>query len=52
MKQLVFSAEKDAQKFYLKGNRSAGVRLRAALQKSKVLAQEVRQSVLAKKNKK
>jgi len=52
LKQLVLSAEKDAQKFFLKGNKSAGVRLRTTAQKAKVIAQEIRKEVLLKKNKK
>lgn len=50
LKQQLASAERDAQKFFLQGNKAAGTRLRIALQKSKVLAQEVRKSVLVVKN--
>lgn len=50
LKELIASAEKDAVKFYDKGNASAGTRLRKALQQSKSLAQEIRKEVTAKKN--
>ncbi|MEH6308713.1 MULTISPECIES: hypothetical protein [Olivibacter] len=50
LKELIASAEKDAQAFYEKGNKAAGTRLRNALQKTKALAQEIRNEVTAKKN--
>lgn len=52
LKSLVAGAEKDALKFYLKGNKAAGTRLRNAMQHGKRIAQEVRKSVLAIKSKK
>ncbi|MEJ2901653.1 histone H1 [Pedobacter panaciterrae] len=52
LKAIIQGAEKDALKFYLKGNKAAGTRLRNAMQQSKLLAQDVRKSVLAAKSKK
>ncbi|MGN8068406.1 histone H1 [Mucilaginibacter sp. 22184] len=52
LKELIAAAEKDAQAFFEKGNKAAGTRLRNALQKSKVLAQDIRNEVTAKKNEK
>jgi len=52
LKSLLYSAEKDAQKFYLRGNKAAGIRLRNAMQQSKMLAQSIRAEVLAVKSKK
>lgn len=50
LKELILSAENDATAFYDKGNKAAGTRLRNALQQTKVLAQEIRNEVTAKKN--
>lgn len=50
LKELVLSAEQDAVKFYDGNNRAAGTRLRNALQQTKVLAQDIRNEVTAKKN--
>ena len=50
LKELIETAEQDAVKFYEKGNRTAGTRLRNALQKTKLLAQTVRNEVTEKKN--
>lgn len=50
LKELINSAEKDAASFYQKGNKAAGTRLRNTLQKCKVLAQDIRNEVSAKKN--
>ncbi|MBB5645763.1 histone H1 [Pedobacter cryoconitis] len=52
LKELVLSLEKDANAFFTKGNKTAGTRLRIALQKSKSLAQNIRNEVSAKKNSK
>jgi hypothetical protein len=41
----------DVEKFYDKGNSSAGTRVRVAMQKVKTLAQEVRVGVQEAKNK-
>ena len=45
LKALVASLEEDATKFFDKGNKSAGVRLRKGLQDIKSLAQAVRVEV-------
>lgn len=50
LKELVAATEADATAFYEKGNKAAGTRLRKALQEIKVLAQEGRNEVTAKKN--
>lgn len=47
---VVNATERDAEAFYLKGNKTAGVRLRKAMQALKGLAGEVRKEVVAKKN--
>lgn len=49
LKELVAATEADATAFYDKGNKAAGTRLRKALQEIKVLAQEGRNEVTAKK---
>ena len=51
LKTLIASAEKDTQKFYLRGNKAAGTRLRNAMQQGKILAQQLRAEVLAAKKK-
>jgi hypothetical protein len=51
LKQLIAETEKDAQAFYDKANKSAGTRLRNALQKAKVLATDIRKEVTGIKNK-
>jgi len=51
VRQLIASAETDAEKFYNKGNSAAGTRLRNAMQKLKVLAQEIRAEVIEQRNK-
>jgi hypothetical protein len=48
MKNLITSLEDDAIKFYEKGNKAAGVRLRKGLQEIKTIAQSLRQDVSAK----
>lgn len=50
LKELILSAERDATAFFEKGNKTAGTRLRNALQQTKTLAQEVRKEVTDKKN--
>jgi len=50
LKELIEAAEKDAQAFYEKGNKAAGTRLRGTLQKTKSLAQDIRNEVTEKKN--
>lgn len=48
LKTLVSSMEDDANKFYEKGNKAAGVRLRKILQDVKTLAQALRLDVSSK----
>ena len=50
IKALLEAAVKDADAFFLKGNKSAGTRLRGAMQTLKNLAQEVRTEVQEIKN--
>lgn len=50
LKELVAATEADATAFHEKGNKAAGTRLRKALQEIKVLAQEGRNEVTAKKS--
>ncbi|MDB4926594.1 histone H1 [Mucilaginibacter sp.] len=50
LKELIASAEADADKFFGKGNSAAGTRLRNTMQQLKVTAQEVRTTVTEKKN--
>jgi hypothetical protein len=45
LKTLIASLEDDATKFYDKGNKAAGVRLRKGLQDIKTLSQALRQDV-------
>jgi hypothetical protein len=45
LKSIITNAENDAIKFYEKGNKAAGVRLRKAFQKIKGIAQEGRLEV-------
>lgn len=52
LKELIASAEADADKFFSKGNNAAGTRLRNTMQALKVTAQEVRTAVTDAKNKK
>lgn len=51
LKALVLGAEEDALKFYAKGNKTAGTRLRIAMQQVKGLAQQIRVEVSEKKKK-
>ena len=48
--ELVTGIEADVQKFYGKGNKAAGTRIRKAMQDLKKLAQEVRVDVQERKN--
>jgi hypothetical protein len=50
IKALLEIAEKEAESFFLKGNKSAGTRLRGAMQTLKTLAQDVRTEVQEIKN--
>lgn len=51
LKSLLASVEADADKFYNKGNKASGTRLRKALQEIKVLATDIRKEVTEIKNK-
>jgi hypothetical protein len=48
LKETLLALEEDATKFYDKGNKAAGVRLRKGLQDIKSMAQTIRQDVSAK----
>jgi len=48
LKETLLALEEDATKFYDKGNKAAGVRLRKGLQDIKAMAQVIRQDVSAK----
>jgi hypothetical protein len=48
LKETLLALEEDATKFYDKGNKAAGVRLRKGLQDIKSLSQTIRQDVSAK----
>jgi exonuclease VII small subunit len=49
LKTIVLQMEEDALKFFEKGNKAAGTRVRKSLQDIKVLAQEIRKEVQEKK---
>lgn len=51
IKKLIDDIESDIDKFYDKGNKSAGIRLRKKLQEVKLLAQDIRNDILRKRNK-
>ena len=48
LKAMIAGMEEDVNKFYEKGNKAAGVRVRKSLQDVKTLAQTMRQEVSAK----
>jgi hypothetical protein len=50
VKNLVDSLESDFQKFYEKGNKAAGTRIRKGMQDLKNVAQEIRMKVQNEKN--
>ena len=50
LKSIVEDAEDDFKKFYEKGNKAAGTRVRKAMQDLKAKAQEIRGDVQDKKN--
>ena len=50
IKSLLEGVQGDIEKFYSKGNSSAGTRVRQAMQDLKKLAQDLRVEVLDKKN--
>lgn len=49
LEALVASMSEDVSKFYEKGNKAAGVRIRKTLQDVKTLAQEIRKDISAQK---
>ncbi len=51
LKNLVTILEEDASKFYDKNNKTAGVRVRKAMQEIKAIAQDIRNEVSEIKNK-
>ena len=51
LKELMASLEEDASKFYEKGNKAAGTRVRKGMQDLKNLAQAIRLEVQEMKNK-
>jgi hypothetical protein len=50
LKELVETAENDAQSFFNKGNKAAGTRLRNTMQQLKNTATDIRKEVTEKKN--
>jgi hypothetical protein len=50
LKQLVMGLEGDFDKFYSKGNKAAGTRIRKGMQDLKVMAQDIRKEVQDSKN--
>jgi hypothetical protein len=50
LKALVSNLEEDATKFYEKGNKAAGTRVRKGLQSIRVLAQDMRKDISNKNN--
>ena len=47
---LVTASQKEANDFFVKGNKAAGTRLRKKMQEIKVLAQKIREAVSEAKN--
>ncbi|WP_426672145.1 histone H1 [Mucilaginibacter sp. McL0603] len=50
LKELIATAENDAEAFYNKGNKAAGTRLRGLMQQLKVSATDIRKEVTEQKN--
>lgn len=50
LQSLVNACEKDFQKFYIKGNKEAGIRLRKQMQALRSLAKTIRNEVQEQKN--
>lgn len=50
LKRFVEDAEADFDKFYNKGNKAAGTRVRKAMQELKTLAQDIRVEIQEKKS--
>ena len=46
LKETFANLEDDAKKFYEKGNKAAGVRIRGGMQDIKALAQEIRKEIV------
>ena len=51
IQEIVQSLEVDVDKFYNKGVKTAGTRIRKAMQEIKLLAQELRKEIQSKKQK-
>ena len=51
LRDMVMNAEDDFAKFYDKGNKAAGTRVRKTMQDLKNIAQDIRKEVQSKKNK-
>lgn len=50
LKNFVANLEEDFSKFYEKGNKAAGTRIRKAMQELKTMAQDIRVNIQDKKN--
>jgi hypothetical protein len=50
IKKLILETEEDMDKFYIKGNKSAAIRIRKNMQQLKNIAQEIRIHVQETKN--
>lgn len=50
LRDLVLSLQDDFSKFYEKGNKAAGTRVRKGMQEMKNMAQDIRKEVQEKKN--
>ena len=50
LKEMIENAEDDFKKFYDKGNKAAGTRIRKTMQEIKAKAQDIRTDVQDKKN--
>ncbi len=50
LRDMIMACEGDFAKFYDKGNKAAGTRVRKAMQELKVLAQDIRTEVQTMKN--
>jgi vacuolar-type H+-ATPase subunit H len=49
LQKIIESAEEDVHKFYKKGNKSAGVRVRKSMQEVKKIAHAIRKEILEKR---
>lgn len=50
LREFISQLQDDFEKFYAKGNKAAGTRLRKAMQDLKSMAQDIRVEVQSKKN--